>query len=168
MLRFEAREMADSRELPPHLLEFLAGRGFRSRRRVVIPLLTTDPEGVPRAALLTVGEVRAHSTRKLLVAVRGKSRTAANLIRRRGATLLLLDTGQAISIQARAGRGRPCRSDLERQIFPLTVLRVSTDRADPREGRVTLAEGPRFGGPDAARLFSAALFEELGGARSAP
>jgi hypothetical protein len=155
--------MADSRDLPPRIHEFLAGRGFRARQRLIIPLLTTDPEGVARAALLTLAEVRARSARKLAVAVRGKSRTAANLIRRRGATLLLLLESQAISIQARAGRGRPCRSDIERQIFPLTVLRVSTHHADPREGRVELLQGPRFGGPDAPRMFSGALFDELGG-----
>ena len=39
----------------------LAGEGFRRRRRMVLPSSRPIPEGFPRVALLTMGEVRANS-----------------------------------------------------------------------------------------------------------
>ena len=95
----------------PRDIEFaLSGAGFRARRRLAVPFLTVDPGGFPRAALLTLGEVRARSRVSLAVAVRAGSRTAANLIRRRTATLLYLARNQAVWVQARAGRARDATS----------------------------------------------------------
>jgi hypothetical protein len=111
---------------------------------------------------LSVSEVRASSATAITVAVHAGSRTAMNLIRRGQATLLYLARGVAASIQARAGRGRTCGSDPERQLFPLAVLRVRLDRPSAREGDVTLLTGPTFTGRDGGRLFSEELFAELG------
>lgn len=147
--------------MPRAIEEALSGRAFRRRRRLVLPLLTTDPEGFPRSALLTVSEVRATSPRALAVAVSAGSRTSMNLIRRGQATLLYLSRGVAASIQARAERGRACATDPDRQLFPLTVLRVRLDRPRPGEGHAALLTGPTFTG-SGTRLFSAELFEELG------
>ena len=80
--------VAELERMPRDLHTALAGEGFRKRRRMVLPLLTTDPEGFPRVALLTMGEVRANSASELAVAVRADSRTAFNLVRRGTATLL--------------------------------------------------------------------------------
>ncbi len=148
--------------LPLELQKALSGEAFRRRRRLVLPLLTTDPEGFPRAALLTPGEVRANSATQITVAVRAASRTAVNLIRRRKATLLYLHRSVAASVQARVGRGRVCAHDPERHLFPLTVHRVRIDRPAPEEGNVSLLAGPTFAGSNALKLFSPALFEELG------
>ena len=140
----------------------LGGEGFRRRRRIVLPLLTTDPDGFPRVALLTLGEVRANSASELAVAVRADSRTAFNLVRRATATLLYMHKQVTASVQARAGRGRVCGADPGRRLFPLRVERVRIDRPAPDEGRVTLLTGPTFGGADSAGLFSEELYQELG------
>ena len=148
--------------LPPDIQLALSGAGFRMRRRLALPFLTVDPEGFPRAALLTMGEVRARSRTVLAVAVKAGSHTAANLIRRRTATLLYLARHQAVWVQARAGRGRSSDYDPDRQIFPLAVFRVKIDRPAPGEGPVALASGPTFSARGSDQLFSEDLFEELG------
>ena len=154
--------MPESKNLPPGLKRLLGGEGFDARRKLSIPLLTCDPEGIPRAALLSFSEIRALSPARLVVAVASGSRTEANLIRRGGVTVLLLDAGMAMSIRARAGKGKPSESVPEKKIFPLSVLSVKEDAPLEGEGGVALASGPRFAGPSAEAIFSQALFDELG------
>lgn len=153
--------MPESSQLSPELVRLLGEEGFRARRKLAIPLLTCDPEGIPRAALLSFSEVRALSARRLAVAVASGSRTEANLIRRPGATLLLLDAGTSVSIRTRAGKGRVCVSQPDRKIFPLRVAGVKMDEPLPGEQAVAIANGPRFAGPRSDALFSPALFDEL-------
>lgn len=152
--------------MPGDLHLALAGEGFRRHRRLVLPLLTTDPGGFPRVALLTLAEVRANSPSQLTVAVQAGSRTAVNLVRRGKATLLYLHRRITASVQARAGRGRVSRFDPARRVFPLAVERVRVDRPASAERDVSLWTGPTFAGPDAERLFSEELFAELGKVRS--
>ena len=159
--------MPDFSRMPRDLEAVLAGDGFRRRRRLVVPLLTTDPEGFPRVALLTFGELRAVSSSRLVVAVMAGSRTAFNLVRRGTATVLYLQRQVTASIQARAGRGRISSADPARRLFPLAVERVRIDRPAASEGDVALLTGPTFTGRDADRLFSEELFAELGKAASA-
>lgn len=159
--------MPDFSRMPRNLEAALSGEGFRRRRRLVVPFVTTDPEGFPRVALLTLGELRASSASKLAVAVTGGSRTAFNLVRRGTATILYLHRQVTASIQARAGRGRVSNADPARRIFPLAVERVRVDRPAEAEGDVSLLTGPTFAGPDADRLFSEELFAELGKAADA-
>lgn len=148
--------------MPPPLQRTLSGDLFRRRKRLAVPLTTPDPDGCPRVALLTLGEVRAVSPSQLAVAVLAGSRTALNLIRRRRGTLVVLQRGMAAYVQARAGRGRASLSSPERQIFPLTVQRVRMDSPTRDERGVSLLSGPTFGGRRAAELFSEELFDELG------
>jgi len=148
--------------LPAEMQFVLSGEGFRARRRLALPFLTVDPGGYPRAALLTLGEVRARSRTTLAVAVRAGSLTAANLIRRRTATLFYLARNRAVWVQAKAGRGRSSDFDPDRQIFPLTIVKVKVDRAAPEEGVAALTGGPTFSSRGAERLFSTELFDELG------
>ena len=147
--------------LPPELAATLSGEGFRRRRRLVVLRATTDADGFARIALLTMGEVRAASDSRLAVAVRARSRTAVNLVRRATATILYLSRNLTASVQARAGRGRVCRTDPERRLFPLRVERVRIDRPAPSEGDVELLTGPTFTGRAAGALFSDELFLEL-------
>jgi len=154
--------VSESKSLPSRLKRLLGGEGFDARRKLSIPLLTCDPEGIPRAALLSFSEIRALSSARLVVAVASGSRTEANLIRRRGATVLLLDAGMAMSIRARAGKGKPSVSMPAKKIFPLSVLSVKEDAPLEGEGGVALVSGPRFAGPSAEAIFSQALFDELG------
>jgi len=153
--------MEKAGKIPEDVSRALGGEGFRLRRRLVLPLLTCDPEGTPRVAMLTFSEVRSLSRGRLAVAVAGGSLTEANLIRRKGATLLYLDAGTAVSIQARAGKAIVSRSSPEKRIFPLRVVRVKEDRPLPGEGPFAISNGPRFGGEGLEKLFSAALFREL-------
>jgi hypothetical protein len=125
--------------------------------------LTVDPGGFPRAALLTLGEVRASSRTALAVAVRAGSRTAANLIRRKTATLFYLARNQAVWVQAKAGRARVSDADPDRQIFPLAIVNVKVDHPAAQEGAVALAGGPTFSQRGSDRLFSEELYAELGG-----
>ena len=148
--------------MPRDLETALSGEAFRRRRRLVVPLLTADPEGFPRVALLALGDVRASSASRLAVAVMAGSRTAFNLVRRKTATILYLQRQITASIQARAGRGRVSNTDPDRRLFPLAVERVRIDRPAEAEGEVSLLTGPTFTGPDADRLFSEELFAELG------
>jgi len=159
--------MPDLMRMPRDLEAALSGDGFRRRRRLVVPLLTADPEGFPRVALLTFGELRASSPSRLTVAVLAGSRTAFNLVRRKTATILYLQRQMTASIQARAGRGRVSSADPARRLFPLAVERVRIDRPAQGEGDVTLLTGPTFTGHDADRLFSEELFAELGKAGTA-
>jgi hypothetical protein len=153
--------------LPPALAAGLSGEAFRRRRRHVLLLATADADGFPRVALLTLGEVRAISDTRLALAVRARSRTAINLVRRATATLVYLSRNLSASVQARAGRGRVCRADPLRRLFPLRVERVLLDRPDPTEGDVELLTGPTFTGGRAPALFSDELFAELGEAAAA-
>jgi hypothetical protein len=148
--------------MPRDLQLALSGEGFRRRRRLVLPLITTDPQGFPRVALLTLGELRANSPAGLAVAVLGESRTAFNLVRRGVATVLYLHRQMTASIQARAGRGHVSTADPARRVFPLAVERVRLDRPAETEGDVSLLTGPTFTGRDSGRLFSEELFAELG------
>ncbi len=157
--------MEEFDRLPRELERALSGEVFRRRRRLVLPLLTTDPEGYPRVALLTPGEVRANSPTQFAVAVSAGSRTAANLIRRGHATLLYMHRTVAASVQALAGRGRVCPRDPDRHLFPMTVHAVRLDLPSPREGAVSLLAGPTFTGSGAGKLFSPELFEDLGQVR---
>ena len=79
--------MPEYSRLPRQLEETLSGKAFRERKRLALPFLTIDPEGFPRAALLTLSEVRALSRDQVSVAVQSGSRTAANLIRRQKAAI---------------------------------------------------------------------------------
>ena len=153
--------------MPRDLETALSGDGFRRRRRLVVPLLTADPEGFPRVALLTLGDLRAASSSRLAVAVMAESRTAFNLVRRKTATILYLQRQITASIQARAGRGHVSSSDPARRLFPLSVERVRIDRPAESEGDVSLLTGPTFTGTDADHLFSEELFAELGKVSSA-
>ena len=155
--------MSEFDRLPRELEEMLSGKGFRARKRLALPFLTVDPEGFPRAALLTLSEVRANSRNALCVAVQAGSHTAANLIRRPKAALYYLARNWTAWIQATAGHGRSSDADPDRQIFPLAVFRVKVDRAAPREADVALTSGPTFAARGSRPLFSPELFEELKG-----
>ena len=147
--------------MSPALTRLLGEEGFQTRRKLAIPLLTCDPQGTPRAALLSFSEVRALSPTRIAVAVSSGSKTEANLIRRGGATLLVLDAGLSISIRAHAGKARVSVAAPEKKIFPLRVLGVKVDEPLPGEKTVAIANGPRFAGANAEALFSAPLFDEL-------
>lgn len=155
--------MPESSRLSPELVRLLGAEGFRARRKLAIPLLTCDPEGIPRAALLSFSEVRALSPRRLAVAVASGSRTEANLIRRTGATLLVLDAGLSVSIQSQAGKARVSQAQPGRKIFPLRVIGVKEDEPLPGEQHVSISNGPRFAGAHAEEVFLPALFDELAG-----
>jgi hypothetical protein len=154
--------MSELVKMPRELETLFAGRGFTERHGSALPFVTVDPGGFPRAALLSFGEVRAHSGKELAVAVKTRSHTAANLIRRQQAMLYYLGRNYCAFVQARVGRGRACDCDPERQIFPLAVFRVKVDEPGLEEGEVEVLTGPLFSATDPDRIFSQPLFDELG------
>jgi hypothetical protein len=88
--------------LPDEVLALLAGRPVVGRWEPVVPLLTTDPDGVPRICLLSHAELDAdrHVVR---CAVRSR-RTSANLRRGSPAVLLVVGATTSFSVRARVGR----------------------------------------------------------------
>jgi hypothetical protein len=154
--------MAELEKMPRDLEILFSGKGFTERHGCALPLVTVDPGGYPRAALLSFGEIRAHSGKRLSVAVQTRSHTAANLIRRPQAMLYYMSRRYCAYLQTRVGHGRSCDCDPERQIFPLSVFRVKVDRAMLREGPVEILTGPLFTAAHPDRIFSQPLFDELG------
>lgn len=154
--------MRESEKLPRNLEALFSGRGFSQRHGCALLLATIDPEGYPRTALLSFGQVRALSGKHLAIAVRTRSHTAANMIRRRKAMLAYLGRDCCAFVQVDVGRGRACDCDPERQIFPLDIFRVKIDRTDPEEGNVEILTGPLFSAAEPDRIFSQPLFDELG------
>jgi hypothetical protein len=158
--------MPELEKMPRDLEILFSGKGFTERHGCALPLITVDAGGYPRAALLSFGEVRAHSGKRLSIAVRTRSHTAANLIRRPQAMLYYIGRHFCVVVQARAGHGRSCDCDPERQIFPLSVFRVKVDRAATREGPVEILTGPLFSAAQPDHIFSQPLFDELGKSRT--
>jgi hypothetical protein len=153
--------MSELEKMPRDLEALFSGRGFAQRHGCALPLVTVDPGGYPRAALLSFGEIRAQSRTQLTVAVQTRSQTAANLIRRPQAMLYYLGRDYCAFVQASAGRGRACDCDPDRQIFPLAVFRVKVDQPGPEEGDVEVLTGPLFSAANPDRIFSQPLFDEL-------
>lgn len=93
--------------LPDEVLALLGGRPAAGEWDPVIPLLTTDVDGVPRVCLLSRAELEADRG-AVRCAVRSQ-RTSANL--RRGSPAVLLVVGETTSFSVRARVGRTVHDD---------------------------------------------------------
>src|SRR5260370_18845019 len=125
--------MAESTRIPDRLQVLFSGEGFAQRHRVALPFVTVDPEGYPRAALLSFGEVRARSRRELVVAVRAGSHTAANLLPRPTPMLYYLGRPCPKWVQGPARRGPPPAPHPHPPTFPLSCRRLQVDEAASEE-----------------------------------
>jgi hypothetical protein len=79
--------------LPEAVRRRLDGDELSSVVGFTVLLLTVDPEGWPRVAMLSAGEVLATSARTLRLALWPESATTANLTRSGRATLVLVEGG---------------------------------------------------------------------------
>jgi hypothetical protein len=125
--------------------DLAGGTGF------TISLITIDPSGFPRVALLSVGEVLAIDERRLALALWPGSTTAAALTDSRSATLWLVADEVAYTIHVVAER----REDLPaggmaHAFFIVTVQDVLADEVS----YARLTSGVVFELPDPERVIS--------------
>ncbi len=79
--------------LPEAIQRRLDGGDLSGAIDLTVLLLTVDPEGWPRVAMLSAGEVLATGARTLRLALWPESTTTANLTRSGRATLALVEGG---------------------------------------------------------------------------
>lgn len=101
------RELAAA--LPDVLLGFLDGTDLESKQGETLLLLTATPDGWPRLALLSAGEVYAPSAAEIRLALWPDSRTTANLASSGRATLSAILDGTAYDVELEARRGTDIR-----------------------------------------------------------
>ncbi|WP_344232753.1 hypothetical protein [Kribbella hippodromi] len=93
-------------ELPSSVLSLLRDSRPSPFAGQAFVLVSTDADGWPRQAMLSLGEVVALSTRRLGLAVWASSDTASNLSRRGRGVLTFVHGGAAYSVRLTALRGR--------------------------------------------------------------
>jgi hypothetical protein len=111
--------------VPADVLNYLNGEDLLSKTQA-LRLSTVDPDGWPKAALLSAGEVVAISDRRLRLAVFANSGTAANLELDGRLTLSMVLNGGMCSLRLRArkcGEGMP---ELSLAFFETEIERVRT------------------------------------------
>jgi hypothetical protein len=89
-------------ELPAEVLRVLVGTPEAGAWEPVFPLLTADPDGLPRICLLSRAELDAGAD-AVRCAIRSR-RTAANLRRAGAAVLQVVDGTASWSVRGRVGR----------------------------------------------------------------
>src|SRR5260370_315722 len=78
-------------ELPPRLVELLDGHDLASKWGHTIPLVTVDGNGFPHFAVLSYGEIKAHSTTEIRLGTYPNSSTSRNMKERPPIGLLIVD-----------------------------------------------------------------------------
>jgi len=114
--------------IPTDVLNYLNGEDLLSKTQALC-LSTVDPDGWPKTALLSAGEVLALSNRYLSFAILASSSTAANLVRDGRLTLSMALAGGICSLRMRArkySRGMP---ELSLDLFEAEIERVRVDVA---------------------------------------
>ena len=102
------------------VLDYLNGEDLLSKTQA-LHLLTVDPDGWPKAALLSAGEMLALSNGRLRFAVFANSSTAANLVRDGRLTLsMALDDG-ICSLRMRARKCSQGMPDLSLDFFEAQI-----------------------------------------------
>jgi hypothetical protein len=125
--------------LPQALLHALSQADLRAHLGRVLPLVTVDPAGRPHPMLLSYVEVLAVSPELMRVAMGESSGSAANMVERRVATLLIIEPDRTMYVKCRAPGTPLVAAPLAR--FDLTVEDVLEDRAAEWEGRVRITSG---------------------------
>jgi hypothetical protein len=140
------RRLAMSRslgsELPGGIQQLLDGTDLASREGLTFLLLTTDENGWPHVAMLSVGEVVAVGPRTLRAGLWLHSTATKNLSRSGQATLALVADGNGYYVRARARRGDDLDLGPDGRLayFVLQVEDVQEDSAD----YATLTSGITF------------------------
>jgi hypothetical protein len=88
--------------LTPALVERLCQRDLPRRLGIALPLVTQDAAGRPHPMLLSYLELRAYDGRTVGLVIQEGSGSAANLIQRRVATLLIVEPDAIVYVKLRA------------------------------------------------------------------
>jgi hypothetical protein len=110
-------------DVPAGVLNYLNGEDLLSKTQA-LRLSTVDPDGWPKAALLSAGDVLALSDRRLRLAIFAKSGTAANLERDGRLTLSMALDGGMCSLRLHARRCDQGMPELSLAFFEAEIERV--------------------------------------------
>jgi hypothetical protein len=113
-------------QLPASVSALLDGTDLESRVGVTVQLVVAEPEGWPRVASLSVGEVLAAGPRRLLLTMYDKSRTTRALFETGKGLLMLVDDGAIVKIQIDATEISDAKTP-GRTTFQATVVAVERD-----------------------------------------
>ncbi len=103
-------------------------------------LVTADPDGWPRVALLSAGEIVATDSRRLRIALWPESHTSANVTRTGKATITFVLEGAAYSVRLQMCRGEDLGEPARLAFFEGRVVEVRRDVAQ----YAVLESGIRF------------------------
>lgn len=117
---------ADETRVPEAVRRLFDGHDLAAKAGTAVLLVTVDPDGWPRSALLSVGEVLMTDDRGIRVTLHAASRTAASLTSSRLALLHLVHGGEVARIRIRFERGRTIL-DGAQVLFAGTVDSVDVD-----------------------------------------
>ena len=109
-------------DIPVGVLNYLNGEDLLSKTQA-LRLTTVDPDGWPKAALLTAGDVLALPNGRFRFAIFADSGTAANLARDGRLTLSLVLDGGMCSLRMRA---RKCSQGIPE--FSLAIFEAQVER----------------------------------------
>lgn len=120
------------KDLPDTLLRVMDGSDLAQREGLTFLLLTSDEEGWPQVAMLSVGELVAVDARTIRAALWLNSGTSKNLTRNGRATLVLIADGNGyyVRVAARRGTDLDLGADGRLAYFTLEVDDVQEDSAD--------------------------------------
>ncbi len=151
-------------ELPANLAGLLDGHDLARREGLTLLLVTTDPDGWPRVAMLSVGEVLATGPREVRLALWPGSATTANLAHSRRSLLMVVAGAAAYYIRLVARRGEDITlSRGPRAFFLARVEEVLEDVV----GYAEITSGIGFRLKDPAQVLPA-WAEAVTALRSAP
>jgi hypothetical protein len=125
---YTSPQVISGSDLPAEVLNYLNGEDLLSKTQA-LRLSTVDPDGWPKAALLSAGDVLAISNRRLRLAVFANSGTAANLERDGRLTISLALNGGMCSLRLRARKCGEGMAELSLAFFEAEVERVRTHLA---------------------------------------
>ena len=137
-------------ELPAPLLRLLDGEDLERKEGETLLLLTAAPDGWPRLALLSVGEVYAPSATEVRLALWPDSRTTANLAANGRATLSAIIDGVTYDVEVEARReGDVPLGTWSAARFAATVRSVRSDTV----GYAEITSGVRYRLKDAPKVL---------------
>ncbi len=120
---------ADAPTLPSAITDLLDGVDPGKHVGFTIQLVTADPQGWPRVALLSAGEVVAVDPMRLRIALWPESHTTENLARVGQATLTFVFDNAAYSVRLRVCRGEDISAPIHLAVFDGRVVEVRRDVA---------------------------------------
>jgi hypothetical protein len=115
--------------LPNTVTELLDGTDPARHIGFTLQLMTADPDGWPRLALLSAGEVIAVNPTRFRIALWPESRTTANLTRSGRATLAFVVDNTAYSVRLSACRGEDLAEPARLAVFDSRIVEVRCDVA---------------------------------------